>query len=53
MSFPLCVRILFLSLFVMEYFVSFFSFAVILKRNRELVALLSLFYGCFVTVNVL
>ena len=28
------------------------SFAVILKRKRELVALLLLSYGCLVTVNV-
>ena len=28
------------------------SFATILKRKRELVALLSLFYSCHVTVNV-
>ena len=29
------------------------SFAIILKRERELVALLLLSYGCLVTVNVL
>ena len=29
------------------------SFAIILKRKRELVALLLLYYGCVVTVNVL
>ena len=29
------------------------SFAIILKRKRELVALLLLFFGCLVTVNVL
>ena len=29
------------------------SFAIILKRKRELVALLLLSYGCLVTVNVL
>ena len=30
-----------------------FSFAIILKRTRKLVALLLLSYGCIVTVNVL
>ena len=29
------------------------SDAIILKRKRELVALLVLSYGCFITVNVL
>ena len=29
------------------------SFAIILKRKRELVALLLLSYGCLVTLNVL
>ena len=29
------------------------SFAIILKRKRELVALLLLSYGCLVTVNIL
>ena len=29
------------------------NFAIILKRKRELIALLLLSYGCLVTVNVL
>ena len=29
------------------------SFAIILERKRELIALLLLSYGCFVTVNIL
>ena len=38
----------------MHYFVSFlYSFAIVVKRIRELAALLLLFYGCLVTVNVL
>ena len=30
-----------------------FSFAIILKRKRELVAVLLMSFGCLVTVNVL
>ena len=36
----------------MHYYVSFFSFAIILKRKRELAGLRLLSYGCLVTVNV-
>ena len=39
--------------FWVYYFVSFSSFAIILKRKKELVGLLLLSYGCLVTVNVL
>ena len=37
----------------MHYFVSFFSFAIILKRKRKLVVLFLLSYGCLVSVNAL
>ena len=37
----------------MHYFVSIFSFAIILKRKRKLIALLLLSYRCIVTINVL
>ena len=37
----------------MHYFLSIFSFAIILKRKRKLVALLILPYRCIVTINIL
>ena len=38
----------------MHYFVSIlYSFAIILKRNRKLAALLLLSYRCIATINVL
>ena len=45
--------ILCLSLFWYALLCVFSSFAIILKRKRELVALLLLSYGCLPTVNVL
>ena len=37
----------------MHYFLSILVFAIILKRNRKLVALLLLTYRCIVTINFL
>ena len=37
----------------MHYFVSLLVLQIILKRKREMVALLLLSYGCLVTINVL
>ena len=51
--FPLVVEVLRLSLFCCALLCVLSSFAIILKRKRELVALLLLSYGCLVTVNVL
>ena len=48
MYFPLFVVVLYLSCFFIH-----FSFAIILKRKRKLVALLLLSYRCIVTINVL
>ena len=53
MHFPLFVGILCLSLFCYALLCVHFSFAIILKRNRKLVALLLLSYICNVTINVL
>ena len=39
--------------FIVHYFCVLSSFAIILKRKRELVALRLLSYVCLVTVNVL
>ena len=50
---PLVVGVLCLSLFCCALICIFSSFAIILKRRREFVALLVLSYGCFVTVNSL
>ena len=50
---PLFVRVLCLSLFWYALLCVISIFAIILKRKRELVALLLLSYGCLVTVNVL
>ena len=51
--FPLSVGVPCLSLFCCALLCVLSSFAIILKRKRELVALLLLSYGCLVTVNVL
>ena len=51
--FPLVVGVLCLSLFCYALLFVLSRFAIILKRKRELVALLLLSYGCLVTVNVL
>ena len=51
--FPLVVGVLCLSLFCYALLCVFNSFAIILSRKRELVALLLLCYGCLVTVHVL
>ena len=48
--FPLVVGVLCLSLFCCALLHVFSSFAIILKKTRELVALLLLSYGCLVTV---
>ena len=53
MCFPLVVGVLCLSLFCCALLWVFSSFAIILKRKRELAAMLLLSYGCPVTVNVL
>ena len=45
--------VLCLSLFCCAFLCVLSSFAIILKRKRELVALLLLSYGCFVIVNIL
>ena len=45
--------VLCLSLFCYALPCIHFSFAIILKRKRKLVALLSLSYRCIVTINVL
>ena len=50
---PSFVEVLCLSLFCYALFCVLSSFAIILKRKRELFALLLLSYGCLVTVNVL
>ena len=51
--FPLFVGVLCLSLFCCALLCFFSSLAITLKRQRELVALLLLSYGCLVTVYVL
>ena len=53
MYFPLFEGVLCLSLFCNGLLCFLSSFAIILKRTREPVALLLLSYGCLVTVNVL
>ena len=53
MYFLLLVEVLSLSLFCYALLCVLSSFAIILKRKRELVALLLLSYRCLVTVNVL
>ena len=49
--YPLVVGILCYFLFSYALLCVCSSFAIILKRKRELVTLLLLFYGCLVTVN--
>ena len=53
MCFQLFEGVLCLSLFCYALLCIHSSFAIILKRKRKLVALLSLSYRCIVTVNVL
>ena len=53
MYFPLFVGFLCLSLFCYALLCVLSSFAINLKRKRELVALLLLSYRCLVTVNFL
>ena len=53
MYFPLCAGVLSLPLFWYALLCVLSSFAIILKRKRELVALLLLSFMCLVTVNVL
>ena len=50
---PLFVGVLCWSLFWYALFCVLSSFAIILTRKRELVALLLLSFGCLLTVNVL
>ena len=50
---PLSEGVLFLSLFCYALLGVHFSFAIILKRKRKLVALLLLSYRCILTVNFL
>ena len=53
MYFPLFVGVLCLTLFWYALLCVLSSFAIILKRKREMVALLLLSNRCLVTVNVL
>ena len=53
MYFPLFVGVLCLSLFCYALLCVPFSFAIMLKRWRNLVALILLSYRCIVTINVL
>ena len=53
MYIPLFVGVLCLSLFCYIILCVHFSFAIILKRKRKLVALLLLSFRCIVTLNVL
>ena len=53
MYLPLFVGVLYSSLFWYALFYVLSSFAIILRRRRELVALRLLSFGCLVTVNVL
>ena len=53
MYFPSFVGALCLSLFCYALLCVHFSFAIILKRKRKLVALLLLPYRCIVNINVL
>ena len=50
---PLFVEVLCLSLFCYALLCVHSSFAIILKRNRKLVALLVLSYRCIYTINAL
>ena len=54
MCFPLFAGVLCLSFFTLFWYALLcvlFSFAIILKRKRELIALLFLPNGCLVTIN--
>ena len=53
MYFPLFVGVLCLLWFLYALFCAHSSFAIILKRERKLVALLILSCGCIVAMNVL
>ena len=53
MYFPLLVGILCLSLICNALLYVYFSFAIILNRKRELVALLLVSNSCLVTVNIM
>ena len=52
MYFPLYVGVMWLSLFCYALLCVHYSFAIILKRKKKLVALLLLSYRCRVTVNI-
>ena len=52
MYFLLFVGVLCLSMFCYTLLCVHFSFAIILKRKRKLVALLLFYYICIVTINV-
>ena len=52
MYFPLFVGVLCVTLFCYALLCVHFSFAIILKRKRKLVALLLFSFGCIVIVNV-
>ena len=52
MYFPLFVEVLCLSLFCYALLCVHFSFAIILKRKRKLVALLLLSYICIATTYI-
>ena len=53
MYFQLFVEVLCLSFFCYALLCVYSIFAIILKRRRKLVALLSLSYRCIVTINIL
>ena len=53
MYFPLFVGALCLSLFCYALLCVHYSFAIIMKRKRKLLALLLLSYRCSVTINVM
>ena len=53
MYFPSFVRVLCLTLFCYALLCVHFSFAIILKRKRKLIALLVLSYRCIVTITIL
>ena len=53
MYLPLFAGVLWRSLFWYALLYALSSFAIILTRKRELVALLLLSFGCLVTVNVI
>ena len=53
MYFPLFVGVLCLALFCYALLCILSRFAIILKRKRKLVAMLSLSYRCIITINVM